>query len=49
MRNDKIKENGIVGSGGICIDGDIALKFSNYHSVGMFFAFRIMLAFLATF
>ncbi len=49
MRNDKIKENGIVGSGGICIDGDIALKFSNYHSAGMFFAFRIMLAFLATF
>ncbi len=49
MRNDKIKETGIVGSGGVCIDGDIAMRFGSYHSASMFFAFRIMLAFLATF
>ncbi|MBQ8965255.1 transglutaminase-like domain-containing protein [Ruminococcus sp.] len=49
MRNDKLNEAGLTGSGGICIDGDIGLKFSHYHSPALYFSFRIFLAFLATF
>ncbi len=50
MRNNRSKrEVGLVGAGGICIDGDIALKFSRYHSASMYFAFRIIMAFMATY
>ncbi|WP_295153081.1 transglutaminase domain-containing protein [uncultured Ruminococcus sp.] len=49
MRNNNIKEAGLTGNGGICIAGDIGLKFSKYHSSTLYFAFRIMIAFLATF
>lgn len=49
MKNNEIQEPGLLGSGGVCIEGDIRLKYSSYHSSELFFAFRMILAFMATF
>ena len=49
MSNKTKSEAGLIGSSGICIDGDIDLRFTQFHSSGLFFAFRIIIALMATF
>ena len=49
MRRDNTQEAGLMGNGGICIGGDIALKFSEYHSSSLYFILRIIIAFFATY
>lgn len=49
MSNKTKSEAGLIGSGGICIDGDIEMRLTQFHSSGLFFAFRIIIALLATF
>ena len=48
MSNKINREAGLTGSGGICIDGDIDLRFMKFHNSGMYFAFRICIALMAT-
>lgn len=49
MKKQQIKEIGLAGNGGICIDGDIGLSFGGSHSDMFYSAFRVLLAFMATF
>ncbi|SFC93692.1 transglutaminase-like domain-containing protein [Ruminococcus albus] len=49
MSNKTKSEAGLIGSGGICIDGDIDMRMTQYHSSVLFFAFRIIIALMATF
>ncbi|MBO4867699.1 MAG: transglutaminase domain-containing protein [Ruminococcus sp.] len=49
MSNKTKSEAGLIGSGGICIDGDIDMRLTQFHSSGLFFAFRIIIALMATF
>jgi hypothetical protein len=49
MSNKTKSEAGLIGNGGICIDGDIDMRLTRFHSSGLFFAFRIIIALMATF
>lgn len=49
MKDLEIKEIGLSGSGGICIDGDIRMSFRRSHSAMFLSAFRVLLALMATF
>lgn len=49
MRNRKMKEAGLMGGGGVNIDGDIHLKLGSLHSSESFFLLRIIIAFAAAF
>ncbi len=48
MSNKLNREAGLTSNSGICIDGDIDLRFTQFHSSGLYFAFRITIALLAT-
>ena len=48
MINKLNREAGLTSNSGICIDGDIDLRFTQFHSSGLYFAFRITIALLAT-
>lgn len=49
MKNEKKQDSGLLSKNGVCFDGDILLRYGEFHSAAAYLPIKIALAWIATF